>query len=175
MSAKVFSASELAQRLKIRTDFCDVDGPALLAMSKPNGVFSVAPQTIYTIPMKTTGGADSFIEFGPAHDPDFFDGRANNNTGMVIWCSGPSGQRFADLAMAAGVANANCRLSEHGTIVNVDEITSDNVIQLSMKMFQKLVNAFDITNQETACFEHETLDVDDEILVGETGPTRPPL
>ena len=176
MSTKVFSASELAQRLNIRKDFSDVDGPALLATAKPNGVFSKSPLPIYPIPMKTSGGSESFIEFGPIHYPDFVGLSAANDTGMVLWCSCPDGQRFVDLAIAAGAPTATSCCTERGTIIDLDKITNNyDVIELSMKVFQTLVNAFDITSQDTALFEHDAMDEDDEILEGNDGTTTPTL
>lgn len=173
---KRYSDVELAQRLHIRKVFHDVDGSELVQLSTGKGLFADLAKnwrsSIYSIPLRPSNtNSDSIMEFGPVHDPDQMGGQFDNQSGMLLWCSVPNGQPFADLAKQCGYQDAQCRGADVGAFIDLGcTIDNDDVMLLATKMVKTLISALEITAQDTAFIEQGSMRTNNEILPGTPDP-----
>jgi hypothetical protein len=169
---KTYSSDELARRNRIRNQFKEIDGAALVGLYKKPGslldLAKFAPLSNYSLRLLTPP-TDSipYLVFGPAFHHDLFGYEIDGDPRCILWCNCVDSQRFVDLAHDFGFTPVQVSSKDGRGYLDFGQDVGDiQIVKLAMNMMQALICAFDISEQDQALVDGLALNADDEILLG---------
>lgn len=166
-----YSSAELARRYQIRNLFKEIDGAALVGISKN------LPLSVYSIPLlPTDSGSVSYLEFGPAFDHAFSRSEIDDEQRIILWCKSADTERIVELAHCCGFTPVQVSGADGlGYLDFSQDAGNTQISMLATEMMKALIDAFDITQQDQALIDETALKNDNEILPGLNGPPNFPL
>lgn len=167
-----YSPDELAKRLRIRNDFKEIDGAALVDVYKAPGslldLTKVPPASNYAIwLLASVNHPVPYLEFGPTFYQESFGFEIDGDPRDILWCNCEDTRRFVMLAHDFGFTSVDVGGKDgRGYLVFGQEVSDIQITALALNMMKAMICAFDISEQDQVYIDELALNADDEILSG---------